>query len=314
MEEVENPKRNMPLAIIIAMSLIALFYLALNVSYFAILTPQQVKTSSAVAIDFANGSLGDFKYCIPFFIAVLLIGSLNSTMFSASRFLYAASREGHLPGFISCVNKFHDSPRAALLIHVLLAMMFSFAGNLDTLIQYVSFAQWFQRMITMLALMWIRFRHINVHPDAIKTPIVLPIFFFFVCTALTGVTIWESPTTAGVALGLIAGGLIVYIIFIWSKTLNRFEWYRKVAAKINNKTSIFTQIIFNGLIDQYLVDDHDPASGLLHDKEIIAQKICEKTETTKRNGFINKALDISSESSLSYRGNSNNEKVKPSPL
>ena len=50
MEEVENPKRTMPLAIVIAMTLIALFYLALNISYFAILRPQEIKDSSAVAI------------------------------------------------------------------------------------------------------------------------------------------------------------------------------------------------------------------------------------------------------------------------
>uniref|UniRef100_A0AC34FJH9 Uncharacterized protein n=1 Tax=Panagrolaimus sp. ES5 TaxID=591445 RepID=A0AC34FJH9_9BILA len=308
MEEVENPKRTMPLAIIIAMALIALFYLALNVSYFAILSPSQVKSSTAVAIDFANGSLGDFKYSIPFFIAVLLVGSLNSTLFSASRFLYAASREGHLPGFISCVNKYHDSPRAALFINVLLAMIFSFVGNLDTLIQYISFAQWFQRMITMIALLWIRFRHKPVHPDAIKTPIVLPIFFFLVCTALTGVTIWESIDTACVALALLLGGFVIYAIFIWSQTLNRFECYRNFANKFNNKTSIFTQIVFNGMIDQGLVDDQDPASGLIHDKEIISQKL--KEAETKTHGFINKGLDVSSESTISFRGNAN-EKVKP---
>ena len=50
MEEVDNPRRTMPLAIVIAMTLIALFYLAMNLSYFIILAPDVVKNSDAVAI------------------------------------------------------------------------------------------------------------------------------------------------------------------------------------------------------------------------------------------------------------------------
>lgn len=154
-------------------------------------------------------------------------------MFSASRYLYAASREGHLPAFISCVNKIHDSPRVALFVHVILAILFSFAGDLSDLIQYISFAQWSQRMVTMTALIYIRFWHKPVHPDAIRTPIIMPIFFFFVCASLTVVTIFETPKTALIAGGLLLGGLIVFIIFKWEKSLNRYEGYKEFMTKVN---------------------------------------------------------------------------------
>ena len=154
-------------------------------------------------------------------------------MFSASRYLYAASREGHLPAFISCVNKMHDSPRVALFVHVILAMLFSFAGNLSDLIQYISFAQWSQRMVTMVALMYIRFWHKPVHPDAIRTPIFMPIFFFIVCTSLTVVTIFESPKTAFTSILLLLGGLILFILFKWEKSLNRYEKYREFMTTVN---------------------------------------------------------------------------------
>jgi amino acid transporter len=62
--------------------------------------------------------MGDLQYVMPLLVSILLIGSLNSTLFSASRYLYAGAREGHLPSFISIVNKEHDSPRFALFYHV----------------------------------------------------------------------------------------------------------------------------------------------------------------------------------------------------
>lgn len=35
------------------------------------------------------------------------------------RYLFAASRQRQFPAFLSCVNSKHDSPRAALFIHVI---------------------------------------------------------------------------------------------------------------------------------------------------------------------------------------------------
>jgi amino acid transporter len=66
-----------------------------------------------------------------------MIGSLNGTFFSASRYLFAAARDRQFPLFLSCVNQKHGSPRAALFTHVLLAMAFSFLGDLDDLIDYL---------------------------------------------------------------------------------------------------------------------------------------------------------------------------------
>ena len=50
MEEIEHSRRTMPLAIIIAMTLIALCFLTMNLSFFVILNPSVVKNSHTVAI------------------------------------------------------------------------------------------------------------------------------------------------------------------------------------------------------------------------------------------------------------------------
>lgn len=49
--------------------------------------------------------------------------------------MYVASRSGKFPSLISCMNEKQNSPRAALLIHVLFAIIFSFIGNINQLVK-----------------------------------------------------------------------------------------------------------------------------------------------------------------------------------
>ncbi|EYC17745.1 hypothetical protein Y032_0029g1846 [Ancylostoma ceylanicum] len=249
-EEIEKPKRTMPLAIVIGMVCIAIIYVAVNFAYFVVLTPSQILSSDAVAMTFAQVALKQGAFIMPIFVAILLIGSLNSTMFSASRYLQAAAKEGHLPSFISGINPITDSPRTALTIHIIIAMIISFAGNLDSLISYVAFAQWSQRACTMGALIWIRFRHWPVHPEKIRMPIVMPIFFCLVCTTLVVVTIIDDISSAAVGLGIWAGGFIIYMLLIFDRALPSSSTYRRITRKINNNTTEWAQIIFDVMPEQ----------------------------------------------------------------
>uniref|UniRef100_A0A914D4B5 Amino acid transporter n=1 Tax=Acrobeloides nanus TaxID=290746 RepID=A0A914D4B5_9BILA len=267
-EEIENPRRTMPLAIIIGMTMIAIFFLAINLSYFVVLTVAQIEASDAVAVSFAQAKLGKFQYIMPFFISIILIGSLNSMLFVASRYLHSAGRHGNLPSFISCTNKFHDSPRVALFVHIILAMGFSFAGNLDQLISYVSFASWSQRAFTMLALLYIRFWHLPVHPNAMRTPIILPILFFIICVGLVGVTIGQNFSDAAVGIGIIVGGFLVFFIFMWDRALPSREWYRRNASVANEKIAIVFQVLFNGMID--LGGDEEESEENVQSSSVIA--------------------------------------------
>uniref|UniRef100_A0A183BQT7 AA_permease domain-containing protein n=1 Tax=Globodera pallida TaxID=36090 RepID=A0A183BQT7_GLOPA len=142
-EDVKKPHRSMPFAIIVGMSTVATLYLAMNLSYFVVLSVPEVQKSNAIAMTFAERTLGGFlQYAMPFLVCIVLIGSLNATLFQGSRYIWASARERHFPSFISCINRQHDSPRAALFVHVLLSMAFSFLGNLEELISYVAFTNW----------------------------------------------------------------------------------------------------------------------------------------------------------------------------
>ncbi|PIO66130.1 hypothetical protein TELCIR_12172 [Teladorsagia circumcincta] len=71
--EIEKPTRTMPLSLISGILIVCITYVAINISYFVVLTPDEMKNSTAVAADFAQNTLGNFSYAIPFMVALLLI-------------------------------------------------------------------------------------------------------------------------------------------------------------------------------------------------------------------------------------------------
>jgi len=150
--------------------------------------------------------------------------------------MFAASRERQLPAFISCINVDSNSPRAALFFNVVAAMGFSYLGDIEQLIAYVAFTMWLQRTFTMAALLYIRLTKKPVDPEAIRTPIIVPILFFCICLALVVVTIAQSFRTSSVGLFMLFLGLITYSIFLWEKALPSLEMYDRMSGKLNRKS------------------------------------------------------------------------------
>uniref|UniRef100_A0A915P8K7 Uncharacterized protein n=1 Tax=Meloidogyne floridensis TaxID=298350 RepID=A0A915P8K7_9BILA len=221
-EEIENPKRTMPFAILSGI---------INLSFLVVLDADTVRDSTAV-----------------------MMGAMNGTIFTASRYLFAAARSRQIPSFLALLNPENDSPRASIFTHVLMAILFSFVGDTNQLINYLGFAQWLQRGFTMCALLWIRFNFNNfiLHPDAIKTPIFMPIIFLCVCLSLVGITIIQEFSVAKFGLLVLAIAFLIYFIFIWENTLlNRFPIFKQFCYLINDKIASFVQIILNGKIELF---------------------------------------------------------------
>ena len=62
--------------------------------------------------------LGPMAWTLPLSVAFSAFGSLNGSLFTAGRQVYAASKEGHLPQVISYINMDRMTPVPALLFNV----------------------------------------------------------------------------------------------------------------------------------------------------------------------------------------------------
>lgn len=117
-EEIKNPSRNLPLAIIIGIPLVTVCYALINVSYLAVMSPQEMIDSEAVAVTFGNRLLGVMAWLMPLSVTISTFGSANGTLFAAGRLCFAASREGHLMDILSYVHIRRFTPTPGLMFHV----------------------------------------------------------------------------------------------------------------------------------------------------------------------------------------------------
>ncbi|KAI9808555.1 MAG: hypothetical protein M1825_003704 [Sarcosagium campestre] len=96
--EFRNPHRDLPRIIHTAMPLVILSYLLANVAYIFVLPTATIESSNTVAVTFGSQVFGRMgALVLALVVSASCIGALNATTFTASRLVYAASKEGYLP-------------------------------------------------------------------------------------------------------------------------------------------------------------------------------------------------------------------------
>ncbi|VDD77978.1 unnamed protein product [Mesocestoides corti] len=88
-EEMDNPGRNLPLAIAIGLSLVTALYVLTNIAYLAVLSPFEMLStgsgSSAIAVVFAERAMPWIAVLMPVFVGASVFGSINGEAMSMSR-------------------------------------------------------------------------------------------------------------------------------------------------------------------------------------------------------------------------------------
>ncbi len=133
-EEVKDPRRNFPRAIVLALLLAGAMYFAVAWVTVQVLGPEQLAASETPLLDvvaIAAPSLPGWSFAAIAAFAVANTGLLNSI--TASRLLYGTARQGLLPRFVGAVHGSTRTPHWAILIVLALSSVLAYTGSLDFL-------------------------------------------------------------------------------------------------------------------------------------------------------------------------------------
>ncbi|XP_077976320.1 b(0,+)-type amino acid transporter 1-like [Styela clava] len=218
-EELENPRRNLPLIIWIGLPLVTILYILVNIAYFTVMSPVELLDSNAVAVTFGDRVFGAFTWTVPLAVACSTFGAANGSAFTSARLTYAAGRNGHVIKLLSYVSveRLTPSPAAMFNAFIAIIMIIPESSTFETLIDYFSFASWIFYGATFLSVIVLRFTRPKMERP-FKAFIGIPIICFLCSIYLVIAPIIEDPALEYLYASIfIIAGFIVYIPLIHYK-------------------------------------------------------------------------------------------------
>lgn len=234
-EELKDPHRNLPRAIMVAIPLVTAVYIFMNLAYLTALSPAVIVSSPAVAVSWAKVVVPSAAMLIPFAVSFSTFGAANGSLFGAGRITFAAARRGHAPQLISMLHRRSRTPMPALILQGLLSALFCLVSNISTLIDFFSFIAWLFYGLTFLSLIVMRWTKPLV-PRPFKVSLPIPIAMLLLATFLMIAPIIDNPRIELVyAAFFTLSGLVFYVPFV----------YMKLQVKLFDQVTTFMQLGLN---------------------------------------------------------------------
>lgn len=214
-EEVRDPGRTLPRALIGSSILLVVVYLIANAGYYFVMSPVDVASvaeSSSVAGEVLvriMGASGAALMTVGMMISSL--GALHSTILSGSRLPFAMARDGLLPRRMAWVSKRSRIPAIGVIIVGATAIVFAVSGTFDLITDLIVFAVLIFNGLAVASVYVLRRRMPDVErPYRSWGYPVIPALFLLATAYLMINTLIATPGRAMAGLGIIAIGLPVY--------------------------------------------------------------------------------------------------------
>ncbi len=170
-EEIRNPKKVLPRAIILSISITAIIYILVSVSAIRVLDWRELGVSIAPLADVVKRALGPQAQMI---ISVIALFATTNTvlimLLSGSRILYGIARDKSLPAFFGVIHRKRNTPWPAVVLIGALAIAFTFAGDISTIANISVFTIIMVFIVVNFALIWLRLKE----PEA-ERPFKVPL-------------------------------------------------------------------------------------------------------------------------------------------
>jgi basic amino acid/polyamine antiporter, APA family len=215
--EVKRPERNLPLALIIGILLVAAVYVAMNVVYLygidvAHIAGGEQTTARAVAETLFSTNAGRWLSAL---IALSCFGALSSCVLSGARVYFAMARDGVFFRSMARVHPRWHTPALSLLAQAIWGAILTLSiADYDRLFTYLMFMGVVSYALTVAALFILR----RTRPDVARPyrctgyPF-LPAIYLVIATLWALNTLWQRPLESLLGIGIVLVGVPFY--FYW---------------------------------------------------------------------------------------------------
>jgi APA family basic amino acid/polyamine antiporter len=212
-EEMVEPERNLPRALIGGVFLVAAVYLAANFTYLRALGTEGLANSHAPAADVMSRYFGPVgRRLIAAGIAVSTFGFLNLVILVTPRVYQAMARDGLFFARFAELHPRFRTPVDAIVVQGAWAVVLLVSGSYGQLLDWVTFADWIFFGVTAATLVVYRRRDAAVATPRFRAPWypISVVLFVVACLYVVAGAIVSNPANAVRGTLLLAAGIPVF--------------------------------------------------------------------------------------------------------
>ncbi len=219
--EIREPQRNLPRALIFGTLAVIATYLAINVSYFYVLSAGQVAASHRVAGDMMSSLYGTrAARAVAVAVMISIFAALNGSILSGSRVPYAMARDGLFFRYAAYVQPKFKTPGNSTIMLCVWSCIVVLSGWYDDLYNFVIFGSWILYLMTAVSVFVLRRKRPDLaRPYRVIGYPIVPVLFVGVAALLLISTLQTRPRESLMGLALMSLGVPFY--FMWKYKVNR---------------------------------------------------------------------------------------------
>jgi APA family basic amino acid/polyamine antiporter len=219
--EIDQPGRNLPLALVGGTGVITALYVLLCTGFLAVFGFAGLSGVGEAGTATAVELFGPVAVVVmALMILLAMIGTLNGTVLIGSRISYAMAQRGDCVAMAGHLHPVHGTPHIALWLQcvITLALIFS-PFDLEQLVNYTSSAMLITGTLTVLSVMVLRRKQPDVVRPYRTTLYPLPALGYALSSALVLVlVVIDRDPSVLVAIGWFAGALL-----LWHLVIKKFK-------------------------------------------------------------------------------------------
>jgi APA family basic amino acid/polyamine antiporter len=210
--EIEEPKRNIPKALVIGVLIITALYILTSAVFMYLVPVSSVTSDETFAAQAGEALFG--KAGGLFFSAVVivsLLGTLFAYMMVSPRVYFAMARDGLFFKNFGRLHPRFKTPYQATYIQILIAGVLVLTGTFEQIVSYFFFVVVVFIALSVAGLFKIHKREF----DGYKTPLfpVLPIFFLGLTVVVLFFVAMQRPLNAPAGVVVVLAGIPIYYFF-----------------------------------------------------------------------------------------------------
>ncbi|MBS1803000.1 MAG: amino acid permease [Acidobacteria bacterium] len=229
--EVKNPRRNIPLSLVLGTGFVTAVYILATIGYLMVLpmhgdphgatalargiqyaAEDRVGTAALEVVFHSSGA-----YLMAAAIMISTFGCANGLSLAGARVYYAMSQDGLFFKSVGKLNEKYKTPATGLIVQACWTALLCVSGSYSQLLDYIIFAALVFYMLTILGLFVLRVKQPNANRPykALGYP-VLPALYIVMASWICLVLLRYKPQYTWPGLGIVVLGIPVY--FLWSRS------------------------------------------------------------------------------------------------